>query len=91
MRISSAFDGLQAKMTDWTERIQAQLAATSIRLEEVASTSGVVHEGAQLQFQMLHSQYSELAARYQSAGPAPATASTMPGGAVGPMANGNDE
>ena len=26
MRIGTAFDGLQAKMTNWTERIQAQLA-----------------------------------------------------------------
>ena len=78
-------------MTDWTERIQAQLAVTAARVEEVASTSGVVHQEAQLQFQMLSGQYSELAARYQSAGPAPALASTIPGGAVDPVAGGSDE
>ena len=91
VRIGSALDGLQVKMTDWTERIQAQLTVTAARVEEVASTSGVFHQEAQLQFQLLKSKYTELAAAYQSAGPAPAPASTMSGGAVDPMAGGNGD
>ena len=91
VRIGTAFDCIQAKVTDWTERIQAQLTATAARVEEVASTSGVVHQEAQLQFQLLNSKYDELAAAYQSAGPAPAPAHTMPGGAVDPMAGGNED
>ena len=44
-----------------------------------------------MQFQLLNSRYTELAAACQSAGPVPAPASTMSGGAVDPMAGGNED
>ena len=59
-------------MIDLTERLLAQPIATAARVEEIATTSGVVHQELLLQVQVLNGKYDELVAFYQSGGPAPA-------------------
>ena len=61
-------------MLDSSERLQAQLIATGARVEEIAWTSGVVHQEALLQFQVLNGKYNELVDLYHSGGPAAAPA-----------------
>ena len=90
VRLSTAVDGLQAKMLEWTERSQAQLDAMSKRVEEIAVASNMVHQESQLQFQTVNGKLSELYALYQSSGSAPAPTS-QPLSAVDPMAGGNED
>ena len=90
VRRSTAVDGLQDNMLEWTERTQAQLDATSKRAEGIAVASNMVHQEAQMQFQTVNGKLNELSAVYQSSGPAPAPTS-QPQSAVDPMAGGNED
>ena len=47
-KISTAFDGLQAKMLDSSEKLQMQVDAAVTRVEEIVATSNLVHEQVQL-------------------------------------------
>ena len=53
-KVSTTFDGLQARMLDFSEQLQMQVNAATTRVEEIASTSNLVHSEAQLQLQVLN-------------------------------------
>ena len=66
---------------------------TVARVEEIATTSGIVHDQAQLHFQMLNGKYEEIVGMYHSGGPAAAPApatGAAPSAPVDPTREGNE-
>ena len=73
--------------------VDAVVTRVESRVGEIASTSNLVHDQAQLQFQMLNGKYEESVGMYHSGGPAAALAlatAPAPLAPIDPMAGSNE-